>query len=78
MGNEAIAIVKALEDFKVALPEKDLIVKKGDILTMDIFIAYLLAKERKVEILTIKEIKGAGINELGESRKMDMARVEGK
>ena len=78
MKSKAMAIVRALEDFKVALPEKNLIVKKEDVLTMDIFIAYLLAKERKVEILYIKEIKGAGINELGENREVDMAKVEGK
>lgn len=76
MKGEAIAIVRALENFKLALPEKNLIVKKEDVLTMDIFIAFLLARERKVEIILLKEFQGDDVHDMEKHRQENMANVE--
>ena len=76
MKSEGIAIVRALESFKVALPEKDLIVRKEDVLTLDIHIAHILAKERKVEIIMLRVFQRGEAHDMDKYRQKDMANVE--
>ena len=75
---KSYVLVRALKSFKIALPEKDLIVRKEDVFTIQIRVAKILVKKGWVEYINTPLLKGDEENAMGEAGKVDMAKVEGK
>jgi hypothetical protein len=65
-------LVRVLKPFKIALPDKDLVAFKEDVLTLEVKIAKILQKEGYIEIIQIEE----DIDDLGSLKQEDMEDVE--
>lgn len=75
INDEEFVLVRVLKSTKIALPDKDLTLRKEDVLHLPRKIARILVRAGRVEYINIRD---RGLYELGENREMDMAKVEGK
>ncbi|MCD6399204.1 hypothetical protein J7L85_00270 [candidate division WOR-3 bacterium] len=75
---EYIAVVRVLKDVNLALVERDVCLKKEDVITLPLKVGAILSKHGYAEIISIEYYeKEEIIHDMGKCGKLDMAKVEG-
>ena len=75
---EKYAIIRVLKDISLALPDRDVHLRKEDVITLPLKVGAILSKHGYAEIISIEYYeKEEIIHDMGKYRNVDMAKVEG-